>query len=91
MYKPLPEMDDDKFRLFLIENEYQAARKLPDGTWAGLIRLAFTTGLCIGLTDTGWTRRFCYENLTDALGALQDLQAWDDEPEPLYVARRGIA
>lgn len=88
MDAPVPMMSDEEFRQFLIENHYIAARKLPDGTWAALTRLTFTTGLCLGLTETSWQRRFCYENQADALGALRDLQSWTDEPEHTYVARR---
>lgn len=89
MDKPVPtQMSDDEFQAFLEENEYTNIRKLPDGTWAALIRLAFTIGMCTGLTEYGLERRFCYENLAEALGALQALNAWDEEPEKTYVARR---
>lgn len=91
MKKPLPDGDltDAQFRAFLAENGYYAIRQLPDGTWAALIRLMFTTGMCVGIHSFGWTRRYCYENECNARGALADLQAWDDAPEPTYVARRG--
>lgn len=43
-------------------------RKLEDGTYIGLCRLAFTVGLCIGITESSmFERRYCYENIGDAL------------------------
>lgn len=79
---------DDEFLRYLERNEYFSIRKLADGSWAALHRLAFTIGLHTALTTDSWSRRFCYTNLTDAEAAIRDLKAWDSEPEPVYVARR---
>lgn len=72
----------------LQEEGYTNVRILPDGTYAGIGRLAFTVALYTGLTYIGWSRRFCYQSLTDALVGLVELKSWDDEPDPVYIARR---
>lgn len=72
----------------LTDNEYTHLRVLPDGTYAGIGRLAFTVAVYTNLTDIGWSRRFCYPNLALALEGLASLTAWTSEPEPTYVARR---
>lgn len=78
----------------LTDNEYTHLRQLPDGTYAGIGRLAFTVAVYTNLHDVGWSRRFCYPTLALALEGLASLTAWDSEPvsgpdgEPLYVARR---
>lgn len=58
---------------------YRDIRRLPTGEIAGLSRFLFTTGLCIGLDETGYRTRFCFEGYNDAL---QSLNAWDGEGFP---------
>lgn len=72
----------------LTEEGYSHIRILPDGTYAGISRLAFTVAVYTGLTDISWSRRFCYQNLNDAKAGLEQLEAWNSEPEPVYIARR---
>lgn len=66
---------------------YLELRELPDGTVAGLIPLIYTTGLCLGLTEIGWTFRFCYESRKEAQKALANLESVNDEPKG-WIARR---
>lgn len=42
-------------------NEIYAPRKLEDGTWSGLMPLAFTTSICIGFNDwSPFETRYCF-------------------------------
>lgn len=66
---------------------YQEPCQLADGTWAGLVPLLFTTGLCLGLRAQTYERRFCFERRADAVRALQALESKADEPTG-WIARR---
>lgn len=72
---------------YLQDQGYTPVRQLPDGSWAGLTRLLYTTGLCLGLSELGHQRRFCYGKEADALKALNHLQSASDEPTG-WIARR---
>lgn len=82
------EDSDQAFRQMLEANGYYDIRKLPDGTWAALYRLIFTTAICTGLDDLGWAYRWCFDDPDMAAAGLAKLEAMDDEPAG-YVARRG--
>lgn len=69
------------------ENEYLAGRVLPDGSIAILMRLITTTAICLGVNRHGWTRRFCYADMSLAETNFKELVSEDDEPES-WVARR---
>lgn len=72
---------------YLATQGYTDLRVLPDGTIAGLVPLLFTTGLCMGLSEITWQKRYCFEAREDALSALQGLSSIEDEPAG-WVARR---
>jgi hypothetical protein len=63
----------------LAEWGYAMPRLLPTGEWAGLRRMAYTVGLMVGLDETGYRHRYCYENAGDAFIAI--LQ-WDGKGDP---------
>jgi hypothetical protein len=58
---------------------YSFPRLLPTGEWAALCKYFYTVGLLVGLDETGWRTRFCYENFGDALIALAQ---WDGKGDP---------
>lgn len=60
-------------------DHYAAVRYMPDGSVAGIMAFIYTTGLCVGITDIGYERRFCYARHIDALEALL---AWDGTADP---------
>lgn len=80
-----PEVDPDT--LASAREDYSFVRVLPDGSIAGIDRLLFTTGLFLGITRTGYERRFCFADHERALIELFKLQSEDDEPTG-WVARR---
>lgn len=72
------------------EFEFFGAKRLADGTYVGLKRLAFTTAICIGTDEyTPQKRRYCYEsgNFTQCIEEFAKLTTGDDTPEG-WIARR---
>lgn len=49
------------------------------GTLCGVQRFAFTWGLAVGLDAEGYSHRYCYADLRDALEALD---TWDGQGHP---------
>lgn len=74
---------------FFEDQGYTNVRQLPDGSFAGLVPLIYTVGLCIGLDEINWKKRFCFEDYKRALLELEKLESIDDEPVDGWVARRG--
>lgn len=73
---------------FATRNGYARARVLPDGSVAAVSDLAFTRALYLGVTETGWARRFCFANFKLADRRFLELQSEDDIPAG-HVATRG--
>jgi hypothetical protein len=67
---------------------YREVRKLPDGSYAGIDRLLFTTAIFLDLDRWGWGKRFCFEDHALAAQRFNELQSADDEPQG-FIARRG--
>jgi hypothetical protein len=70
-----------------LATNYERVRQLPDGSFAALSGLAFTTGVYLGVTRWGYERRYCFVSRAEALAALDALQSEDDEPAG-WIARR---
>lgn len=71
---------------------YFPARILPDGRCAGLMRMIYTIGLCVGLTEDGVSEgRYCFE-AEDAGGAVVALATWDGtgDPEGDWIKWKGL-
>lgn len=70
------------------EASFIGAKRLPDGTYAGVMSLLFTHAICLGVTPMlAYRKRYCYEDASACLHEYEQLQAFDDEPEG-WVARR---
>lgn len=73
------------------EARFVGAKRLPDGTYAGVLPLLFTYAICLGVTrETYWKKRFCYEDTTVCLHEYSNLASFSDEPTG-WVARRPLA
>ncbi|WP_019584534.1 hypothetical protein [Thioalkalivibrio sp. ALE16] len=80
----------ESFESWLVEEAgYLRVRALPDGSYAGLVPLLYTVGLCLGVQEGGYTHRYCYEDPALAQKALDALESSDAEPLDGWVARRG--
>lgn len=71
----------------LADRGYREVRPL-QGQFCGLLPFMYTTGLVVGLGDSGYQRRYCYEHLADARAALE---AWDgaDHPPGPWIKCKG--
>lgn len=67
---------------FFFEMGYTGVRQLPDGRWVGVIRMAYTVGLCVGLNDAGYEYRYCYQRYADAVCAAEQWDGQGDPPGP---------
>lgn len=70
------------------EARYVGAKRLPDGNYAGVQRLLYTYGLCLGVTfESPYEKRFCFDDLSQCLLAFSQLESARDEPSG-WIARR---
>lgn len=79
----MPELSKEFFR----DMGYATSRQLDDGTWVGLVPLLFTTGICIGLDEIGWEKRYCFEDKLKCIQEYDKLRTHDDIPMG-WVAKR---
>lgn len=73
---------------FLMEQGYFLPRQLPDGRWIALQSMFATTGLFVGLDETGYRFRYCYEMAGEAI---YDVLHWDgiDHPPGNWIKLKG--
>lgn len=85
-----PEESQDDFTKRLLDPGFgfTVAKKLDDGTYVGISRLAFTYAIHIGIDEErSFRRRYCYSDMNSLLGAYADLKTGNDVPEG-WIARR---
>lgn len=88
---PGPDQQDE-FTEWMRSGEagFAGAKRLPDGSYAGVRPLLYTHAICLGVTrDVAYQKRFCYEDATACLQEYAQLSSVSDEPAG-YVARRPI-
>lgn len=78
-----------KLAEFVTRLGYSKARVLPDGTVAALGDLAFTRAVFTGLTETGWSARYCFANYALADRRFAELQSEEDVPAGHTAVRFG--
>lgn len=79
---------DDFTRSFKSEGSLRGVKRLDDGNYAGVLRLAFTVAIVHGLTRGGmYTTRYCFSSLQDCLAAYEGLTSLAQEPEGWIAAR----
>lgn len=63
MITPFRDMSDEEIVEFLKSQGFIDVRKLPDGHWIGLLRLAFSMSVCVGIGYTeSFTYRWCFND-----------------------------
>ena len=70
-----------------MENGYLAVRVLPDASIAAICDLMFTRSIVLGVSETGYASRFCFEDHLLAIQRFWELSSEDDEPQG-FIARR---
>jgi hypothetical protein len=80
-------MNDLHLIEFFKANGYENVTKI-NNKWCGLIRLAFTSGLVVGLNQYGYERRYCFHTWSEAL---ESLLVWDgiDHPSGNWIKCKG--
>lgn len=85
-----PDQQDDFTAWMVREAGFRGAKRMPDGNYAGIMRLAFTNAICLGVTPSDtFTFRFCYEDSTQCLSEYQRASSINDQLEG-WVARRPV-
>lgn len=90
-----PQDQQDDFTAWMLDKDvngglYIGAKKLADGTYAGIMKLIFTEAICLGVTrDCAAEKRYCYSpgNFADMLVAFHKLTSFNDEPTGWISAR----
>jgi len=72
----------------IIELGYHSP-KLINGVWCGLMRMAFTIGLFVGIDEIGYSYRYCYESVKEATDALAAYEDTNDHPTGVWIKRKG--
>ncbi|WP_454889995.1 hypothetical protein [Serratia quinivorans] len=73
---------DDSVIDFMTANGYTNIRKIHDGTWSGIIRLAFTHSVCMDVSPlTPFRYRWCFEEKAEALYFVENVKEFDEIPE----------
>ena len=70
--------EDRKLALKIYENCYRNLR-LVNGAWCGTQRFIYTVGVCLGLDDSGYQNRFCFDSEQNAALFLKE---WDGATLP---------
>ena len=68
---------------------YFHVRRLPSGEIVGLAPFVSTIGLVRGLNPSGYTSRFCYPSIEDAIAAISSWTGDGDPPGP-WLKEKGI-
>ena len=87
--KPWEEWTDDEQRMYLENEKFFALRKI-EGEWCGLLELATTRSICMGIERlTSFKYRWCFKNRDQALIELDKMTAIDQVPTlGTFVAHR---
>ena len=70
---------DKKFTDRMLEEGYLLPHKLPTGKWVGCLQMNYTGGLFVGLDESGYEKRYCYQTIYGAMVASLE---WDGEGDP---------
>jgi len=82
-------MTDEEFIAFIRSCEYVNVRKLPNGVWIGVAKMLYTAGLFVGLTMEGYSGKYHYPTMTDAINAAKTWDGNGDPPGPWVKYKDG--
>jgi hypothetical protein len=73
----------------LLENGYFMARYKGERGLCGVRRFMFTSAIVYGITEEGYTGRWCYETLSEAT---DEFQKWDGigDPGGDWIKHKGL-
>lgn len=75
---------------FLKKEGYEHLYLIPNRGCCAVKRFIFTTGLCYGLSKDSYEGRFCFENYSECVKALEQ---WNGEGDPSgdWIKHKGIS
>lgn len=72
---------DEEVEKFLLEQGFMQVRKLEDGEWIGLLPLAFSLSVCMGIEEiTPFKYRWCFGNPIHAFKFFNLAEDYDEIP-----------
>jgi hypothetical protein len=70
---------------------FVGAKRLADGSYAGVQRLLFSMAICVGTTEgRAYTRRFCYDDAAVCVAEFEKIASIDSVPEDWIATRPPI-
>lgn len=84
-----PPDQQDEFTAWMLSKEggFRGAKRLPDGTYAGVMKLAFTTAIAMQVKGLLYGDRYCFDEYGDCLMAFSKLKSHLDEPVGWIASR----
>mgnify|MGYP006961050029 CR=1 FL=1 len=75
-------MSDEQVETYLIEEcDFIKVRKLESGEWIGILKLMFTTSVCMDIDYmTPYVYRWCFENKEEAEFFFENAKEYDEVP-----------
>lgn len=79
--KPFDNKTDEEIEAFLLAQHFICVRKLDDGEWIGLHRLAYTMSVCMGIEDISpFKYRWCFSDTDVAKDFYDNAVEYDEIP-----------
>ncbi|WP_446914460.1 hypothetical protein, partial [Klebsiella pneumoniae] len=74
-------MDKNEMRNFLLQQGFLRVRQLADDSWIGVLRLAFTTSVCMDIDEvTPFRYRWCFADPAEAIHFFETAVDYDEVP-----------
>ena len=72
---------DEEIITWLEGQHYISPRKLDDGSWVAISRLAYTWSVCVDMDEvTAYRYRWCFKDMFEALHFLATIKEFDELP-----------
>lgn len=86
--EPAFELLDDEHSTFYLNMGYAMPMKI-NGRVCALKKFLFTTGILVGMDETGYAHRYCYHTNQDAITAYLDWALTGADEPTGYIKRKG--
>lgn len=74
-------MNTEEMRNYLLNNGFSRVRQLDDDTWVGILKLAFTTSVCIDIEEVSPFRyRWCFQDPAEAVYFFETVKDYREIP-----------
>lgn len=81
IYDTFDGRDENWIADFLTANGFIKFKKIEDGTWVGMLKLAFTMSICTDITPvTAFRYRWCFQDPQEAELFFNSIKEYDEVP-----------